>query len=174
MSAPPLRGTQYLEPTVYNPVIATHRSQKSSMRRNANLSWSRELAVLVLSYLACDLLWLVGDNAPGLDQTERTIIRAVAWLTALVLLVARSIVMARRLPLTTIVLTSFLAVVAAAIPIAMMGLFFFPSQFPLDSDISQVLLWLSLQFAVLALLASVLSLAAVKVTRIAHTRFRRS
>lgn len=97
---------------------------------------------LVVGYLLCDAIWLFGDSASGMAEISRSLLRTGAWGLAVVTCGVGAILLSRRMTVLKVIGMSSFAICAAAAPIIVGGLAFFPAQFPRDTELRDVLSWL--------------------------------
>lgn len=119
----------------------------------------RRISSLMIALLACDFLWLAGDNLPGLSGTERDFIRNGSVILAMLIFVVIIVRWAMRLETLRVVGLAAAAVLFTEIVSVLIGYLFFPEQFPRDTSLSQALLGLGIE--VLAVCACAILVAGI-------------
>jgi cytochrome bd-type quinol oxidase subunit 2 len=110
---------------------------------------------LIALYLLCDAFWLAGDNLAGLPESSRSAVRGAALILALLVFLIGSVMFAREASVFQVVAISSVALLTASVPIVLAGFLWFPSQFPQDTRLDQVLIWIAVELAMLCVIAAV-------------------
>jgi hypothetical protein len=137
--------------------VATLRSHSKGVVVKIRFSRWGGWAVVVTGYLVCDAIWLLGKHAAMAGETIGPYLRNAAWLAALLILIISSIAFGRRFSVLSTAAMSGGAVFTAAVPILATGFFFFPAQFPMDTEPEEVAMRVLVELSGLCIVAAILA-----------------
>src|SRR5215218_5853435 len=136
-----------------------------SMSFRAHSQLLKPLTLLVVVYLTCDGLWLIGDNALWLGEAYRPLIRVAAHAFAFFAFGGMAIFLAMRTSIVLVAVISSTGIIGASLLIVPIGMIWFPSQFPRDSSVPQFIIWVSIELLMLSGVAAIVAAALATLAR---------